>query len=544
MVVFYLFVFRILPFSIILTNLSVNLGLMSIPICYSLILVNDYVRNNRSLQQKLIEVESLSAEKQQILSTQNETLEKQVAERTAELVHKNRDLEIEGALEKIRSTSLAMRHSDEIKSVVTVLFEKLKELNLAFDAAAIHVFREGTKNASIWVASPEQLSSATEINLPYDGDAFVNNPIILDVWHAKETGNHIFNKIYPFEEKNTYFNYVFKHNDYEKVPEFARNIIRNAECYTATFIAEKNSLLGVNSWTEQLFSSTDFEILKRVARVFEQAYTRFLDLQKAEVQAREAQIEVALEKIRSRTMAMQHSNELAEAANLMSNEVRNLGIPIWSCGYNIFEKNEKSCIGWMSTEGAIQPSFKIPLKVSPTFIRFYESRQKKEELYEEKIGGADLETHYNYMLSLPDFADILKGFTNSGYKLPTFQVNTVVNFAQGNLIFISAEPVPEAHEIFKRFANVFEKTYTRFLDLQKAEAQAREAQIEVALERVRSRSISMTRTDEIGNIIFTLYSELKQLDVALDRSFIITFDADLKGMVYWMAGPEGLLSQN
>jgi DNA gyrase/topoisomerase IV subunit A len=35
----------------------------------------------------------------------------------------------------------------------------------------------------------------------------------------------------------------------------------------------------------------------------------------------------------------------------------------------------------------------------------------------------------------------------------------------------------QENQIIKRFASVFEQTYTRFLDLQKAEAQAREAQI-------------------------------------------------------------------
>jgi hypothetical protein len=34
-----------------------------------------------------------------------------------------------------------------------------------------------------------------------------------------------------------------------------------------------------------------------VAKVFEQAYTRFLDLQKAEAQARESQIQLALERV-------------------------------------------------------------------------------------------------------------------------------------------------------------------------------------------------------------------------------------------------------
>ena len=43
----------------------------------------------------------------------------------------------------------------------------------------------------------------------------------------------------------------------------------------------------------------------------------------------------------------------------------------------------------------------------------------------------------------------------------------------------------EENNTLMRFGKVFQQTYTRFLDLQKAEAQAREAQIEAALERVR-----------------------------------------------------------
>jgi hypothetical protein len=43
--------------------------------------------------------------------------------------------------------------------------------------------------------------------------------------------------------------------------------------------------------------------------------------------------------------------------------------------------------------------------------------------------------------------------------------------------------VEEAKTVMKRFANVFNLTYKRFLDLQKAEAQAREVQIELSLEK-------------------------------------------------------------
>src|SRR5665213_3085606 len=76
------------------------------------------------------------------------------------------------------------------------------------------------------------------------------------------------------------------------------------------------------------------DLLIRFAKVFEQTYTRFLDLQKAEAQAREAQIQLALERVRARTMAMQNSNELPETALVLFQQLQDLGVPAYSCGYN------------------------------------------------------------------------------------------------------------------------------------------------------------------------------------------------------------------
>lgn len=65
---------------------------LSIPVGLSLSLVKEYTRTHRSLLKKITEIEELSArnlaqeqEKQHLLSTQNELLEKQVATRTSEL---------------------------------------------------------------------------------------------------------------------------------------------------------------------------------------------------------------------------------------------------------------------------------------------------------------------------------------------------------------------------------------------------------------------------------------------------------------------------
>jgi hypothetical protein len=46
--------------------------------------------------------------------------------------------------------------------------------------------------------------------------------------------------------------------------------------------------VNLNRYFEEPFSAEEDSILKRFCRVFHQAYTRFLDLKKAEAQAREA----------------------------------------------------------------------------------------------------------------------------------------------------------------------------------------------------------------------------------------------------------------
>ena len=63
---------------------------------------------------------------------------------------------------------------------------------------------------------------------------------------------------------------------------------------------------------EKKLSDENLSIVKRFIEVFDFAYTRFLDIKNAEAQAREAQIEAALERVRSKAMAMHKSEELIE----------------------------------------------------------------------------------------------------------------------------------------------------------------------------------------------------------------------------------------
>src|SRR6185503_12103942 len=275
--------------------------------------------------------------------------------------------------------------------------------------------------------------------------------------------------------------------------EDRRKLVMNADSNIMSFANFQHTGLRMGNFHNHTYTQEENNTILRFAAVFEQTYTRFLDLQKAEAQAREAKIEAALERVRSRTMAMQHSNELKDAALLLFQQVQSFGVDQWACGYNIWEPDGKTCTAWMSRQGNIQPPFKTHPTVDQCFQHFYDAKQRGESFYVEEIGGDEIKTHYKRLLSLPEFKSAPKEFFDE-LIVPEFQIFHIAYFDQGYLMFITYKPVPQTWDIFKRFAKVFEQTYTRFLDLQKAEAQAREGQIETGLERVRSRSLAMHNT--------------------------------------------------
>ena len=104
----FLFTLQWQGFIILYNADTFDLALLSIPVAVSIYLGYDFALTNRSLQQKLTEVKSLSDEKQQILAAQNETLEKQVKVRTSAL---NR------SLEELKSTQAQLIQSEKMASL-------------------------------------------------------------------------------------------------------------------------------------------------------------------------------------------------------------------------------------------------------------------------------------------------------------------------------------------------------------------------------------------------------------------------------------------
>ena len=77
-----------------------------------------------------------------------------------------------------------------------------------------------------------------------------------------------------------------------------------------------------------------------------------------------------------------------------------------------------------------------------------------------------------------------------------------------------------------------------FLICKKPEAQAREAQIELALERVRARTMAMQRSDELAEVATVLFQQVKALVYRNGYADLAFGEIDDKGiyLVSWKCG--------
>ncbi len=149
--------------------------------------------------------------------------------------------------------------------------------------------------------------------------------------------------------------------------------------YTPTFKTG-----NLYAFRESPFPDDAKSIMKRFASVLNLTFSRFLDLQRAEAQARESQIETALERVRSRTMAMQKSDELKEAIQLIYEQLKQLNFNIDSANFALDYKESDDFNLWLSSAGQLYPTkVHIPYIDIPIFNRFIESKKNEVDFLTE-----------------------------------------------------------------------------------------------------------------------------------------------------------------
>ncbi len=443
-----------------------------------------------------------------------------------------REAQIEAALERVRSRTMGMQKSEELKEVIQVVYEQFVHLNIHIEHTGFIMDYKARDDMHIWLADKHEVP--TEVTIPYFDCAHWNS-----FNEAKEKGIDFFANHLTFEEKNKFYQELFKL--IPGVPEETLEYYFGCPGLAISTVLLDDVGLYIENFSGIPYSDEENNTLMRFGKVFQQTYTRFNDLKQAEAQVREAQIEAALEKVRSRTMAMQKSDELAETAYVLYEQFGLLGENPEQLTIGIIDETHKMWEFWLTLGGnqinhVFKASIDEPIVLNKSYIAW---KERKKSIVID-ISGDELKAYYNFFKNLPDYKEF-NDFKNN-QKPEQRRVINIAFFSNGSLSLSSHEPKPaETIQLLERFAGVLEQTYTRFLDLQKAEAQAREAQIEGALERVRSKTMAMHNSQDVGVTVVTLFDEV--LKLGLDKFIRVGIGIleGNEGMETWSATstPEG-----
>jgi signal transduction histidine kinase len=264
------------------------------------------------------------------VSTENRKLKDAIKRRTIELENKNRELEIEAALERVRVRAMAMYSSDELKELVKTLFIEVTRLDVNLHRCMIWIGDPETLDAKVWVANPETME-AESLVIPYNEDPFYQH--LLTGWKERDP-----NWIYTLdgEEYKNWIKFLFSKTDFSRLPEVVKDSMR--QLGKAIFWACNYNYGAIQVASPEPFSEQNIIILRRFSKVFDLTYTRFLDLQKSEahaiqaeddlikLQAENKRAEDALKELRATQNQLIQSEKMASLGELtagIAHEIQN-----------------------------------------------------------------------------------------------------------------------------------------------------------------------------------------------------------------------------
>jgi len=454
-----------------------------------------------------------------------ETIEELEQKRKA-VEEQNRELEIEASLERVRARTMGMQKSDELSETARVLFQQFSELGENPDQLSIGIVNESEKVLEIWLSV-----QGTQMNRMFK--VSVDEPIVIDkiydAWKKQKKTLVIDISGNDLRKYNDFRNNLDEYKDYNVVKYNFSSEENRRVIYCAFF---PKGLLSIA--TPEPRPEETLKLLERFAGVFDGTYTRFLDLQKAEAQAREAKIEAALERVRSRTMAMHQSNELAETASVLFNQLIVLGIEPNRLYIAIMKDDAGNAEFWITDEDGskVSSGFSAKLNDNRSFNKMFEGWKRKDNCLIIDMQGKELQDYFEHLgkLNVP-----FKGGLSQKRR-----VQSIAYFSQGFIGIASPDLQPEKTvNLLERFAAVFNLTYRRFLDLEKAEAQAREAIKQASLDRIRGEIASMRTAEDLNRITPIIWRELTTLEVPFIRCGVFIVDETQEKVQVYLTTPDG-----
>src|SRR5436190_14421998 len=249
------------------------------------------------------------------IKAENIQLRDAVKRRTEELENKNRELEIESSLEKVRAQAMGMYKPDDLLNVCKVLFTELSLLGFGnIRNAIIHTYNDEENYFIDYDYS--DLTGGVITNIPYN-----SHPVIKRFLEQIRRSDEAFAEITVRGKELNEWKKFRKSGGQPDDP----GLDKTSALYYY-FHSVGTGDIGISTFSS--INEEKLQLLKRFRNVFDLAYKRYTDITKAEAQAREAEIELSLERVRAKTMAMQKPSEFVDVINIIGEQFVHLGFNI------------------------------------------------------------------------------------------------------------------------------------------------------------------------------------------------------------------------
>jgi signal transduction histidine kinase len=460
-----------------------------------------------------------------------ETIEELEQKRKA-VEAQNHELAIESSLERVRTVALSMKaltDMPEVCRVIAVELDKLGVKEIRNVQTAIFYEHKGTY-------------------INYEYYAKHDKTIITETSYT----NHKMHQAFASQMLKGKGEFFSTHISKDELPDWIA-YQKTTNVFIDTYLETATSLnyywyslgpvaLGISTYIQ--LTENDIELFKRFRNVFELAYRRFLDIEKAEAQTRESQIEVAVERVRAQSMAMHQTTDLDKVNKELFNQLQWLKVEGLS-GVSIYfidEEGEVKVWDLSSPGNTGDPNsytFKFSSKKYPVLGELWQHYKKSGDYFTLDYPLEKLKAAIPEFRGIDDaIANAVEEAINSGSL--THQWNAFGKISNGVLGIDLMTPTSEdTKTIVLKMARAFNLAYKRFLDLQKAEEQAKEAQIETALERVRSRTLAMQKSEELAETAAVLFKQLILLGIEPNRLYISIMKDDKGETEFWITDEDG-----
>jgi signal transduction histidine kinase len=427
----------------------------------------------------------MDSEQLQGLIELNSKLQNQLAGQAIELQSKNRALEIEAALEKVRIRATAMRISSELAETSAVLFQQLNALKIKAIRTAVGIFDDEIDALELWMTinsgSEEVVRILDYVNLHI-------HPVFENIIPARKKNQPYALTILDGNEVKGYYQTM---STYLSLPK--QHIYNPREYFYSFFFPDGT----INIVTQQGLTEEECKIMCRFASVFGLIYTRFLDLQKAEDQAKDALRQTALDRVRGQIASMRSKGDLERITPLIWNELKTLGVPFIRCGVFIINESGQNIQMYLSApDGHSLAVLNLPFQATPVTESIVDHWRNKT-VYTTHWTKEDFINWTNSLLEFGQLNDI-NAYQDQAPPPESLDLH-FIPFAQGMLYIGNVSPfIGFEIELSMSLAEEFSIAYARyedFIQLEKAKHS-----IESTLTELRATQSQLIQSEKMASL--------------------------------------------